>query len=813
MKNYLFLITTLLFVFSLNAQDSIPKKVLNITKATKAPKIDAFSNDEVWQNAEEAKDFVQFRPAMGILENPHQKTVVKMTYDDNAVYFLAYLYDNPDDILKQFTQRDDFGSADFFLVAINPNNDAQNDTEFVVFASGTQADAVASPTSGEDFGWNAVWDSAVRIVDDGWIVEIKIPYAALRFSNKEIQTWGIQFHRRFRKTDFQYAWNPIDNTKGYHSLYHGEVHGIKKITPPTRLSFYPFTSGLVRTYDDNTDTDFSLGMDVKYGLSENFTLDATLIPDFSQAGFDNVELNLGPFEQRFSEQRQFFTEGIDLFSKGDLFYTRRIGGSPSYYPELNENEEVENFPNEVKVLNALKVSGRTKNGLGVGIFNAITKKTEVTIEDYNTNETRKEVVEPLSNYNILVVDKQFNQNSSVSLINTNVTRNGHFRDANVTAGLVNITNKRNTDNFQAAIKMSYINDFDYNETGFSGYLEYNDVDGKNRIGGNYRFADDKYDINDMGIQRRNDYSDFSFYYQYRIFEPTERLNNFNFESWLRYRNRFKDQSYRGNEIGFNIHATNKKLLTYGFRAEIGIGKQYDYWEPRTENRYFIYENEFSTRGFISTNYNKKFSINLNAGFFTLFEDGRDVFYSFFNITPRFRFNDKFSINYSLGFNKGYGGRGYVTTLDDRIIFGERKQQTIENSINASYNFDSFHGLSLTFRNYWSTVTYKHELATLLQNGNLAFNTGYNVDNIDYNPNANFNTWNLDLKYSWQFAPGSQLSALYRNSLFNYDEASEDSYRDSINTLFDQPIEHIFSLRLVYFIDYNNVKNLLKKKTS
>lgn len=804
----------LLLMFLSSIAHSQGKKILNITKADKAPKIDAFPNDDVWQNAEEAKDFIQFRPAMGLKEKEHQKSIVKMSYDDNAVYFLAYLHDKPEDILKQFTIRDDFGSADFFLIAVNPNNDAQNDTEFVVFSSGTQADAIASPTSGEDFGWNAVWESAVRIVDDGWIVEIKIPYAALRFSNQEVQTWGINFHRRIRKDNSQYSWNPIDMTKGNIGLYHGEIHGIKNISPPTRLSFYPFTSGLSRRFDGKTSTDISIGMDVKYGLSENFTLDATLIPDFSQVGFDNVELNLGPFEQQFSEQRQFFTEGIDLFSKGNLFYSRRIGNKPSHYPEIDDaNEELTEFPNSVKVLNAIKVSGRTKKGLGVGIFNAITKKTEATIENYNTNETRKEVVEPLSNYNILVVDKQFNKNSSVSLINTNVTRSGHFRDANVTAGLFNITNKANKLSIEGGIKMSNISDFDFNETGFSGELELNEIEGKHRYGVEYRFSDDKFDINDMGIQRRNNYTNASAYYMYRIFEPTKRLNNFHFRSWVNYRSLFKPGTYTGNEIGINVMATNKKLLTYGVHIEGNVGKQYDYWEPRTEGRYFTYKNEFSTRGFISTNYNKKFSLNARGGFFTLFDPDRDVFYTFIDISPRIRFNDKFSLRYSIDYNKGKGGRGYVTTLDDNIIFGQRKQQTIENSISANYNFDSFHALNLTFRNYWSTVTYKDDLFVLNEDGSLDSGLGYNVGNIDYNPNVNFNTWNLDFRYTWQFAPGSLLSALYRNSLFNYDEASEETYVNSLNILFDQPIEHIFSLRLVYYIDYNNIKSILKKKNT
>ena len=199
-------------------------------------------------------------------------------------------------------------------------------------------------------------------------------------------------------------------------------------------------------------------------------MDATLVPDFSQAGFDNLELNLGPFEQTFSEQRQFFTEGVDLFNKGQLFFSRRVGSSPSGEVVLNENEEIKDFPNSVKVINALKVSGRTKNGLGIGVFNAITEKTYATIRDTISGEIREKVVEPLANYNVLVIDQQFNKNSSVSLINTNVTRDGEFRDANVTGLILDITNKRNTYKIYGDVKMSHLNLIDGNSNGYSTFF-------------------------------------------------------------------------------------------------------------------------------------------------------------------------------------------------------------------------------------------------------------------------------------------------------------------------------------------------------
>ncbi|HAT63754.1 MAG TPA: protein with DOMON-like ligand-binding domain protein, partial [Flavobacteriaceae bacterium] len=145
------------------------------------------------------------------------------------------------------------------------------------------------------------------------------------------------------------------------------------------------------------------------------------------------------------------------------------------------------------------------------------------------------------------------------------------------------------------------------------------------------------------------------------------------------------------------------------------------------------------------------------------------------------------------------------------IFGERDQKTVTNSISGSYNFNPFHALSLSFRNYWATVTYDNPLFVLQEDGTLS--TEDNILTTDISdPNINFNTWNLDFRYTWQFAPGSQLTALYRNSLFNSNAESSATYFESIERLFEQPIEHVFSLRVVYFIDYNNIKNVFKKNS-
>ena len=170
------------------------------------------------------------------------------------------------------------------------------------------------------------------------------------------------------------------------------------------------------------------------------------------------------------------------------------------------------------------------------------------------------------------------------------------------------------------------------------------------------------------------------------------------------------------------------------------------------------------------------------------------------------------LTYSIEYNKEFNDRGYVTTVDEDIIFGERDRKTLVNSIRANYTFNSFHGISLTFRNYWSTVNYDNNLFILEESGRLNQDSGYQADNLEDNPNINYNTWNLDLSYSWQFAPGSFITALYRNQLFNYDNTSTDSYGSSLKTLFDQPLQNTFSLRVQYFIDYSSIKNVFKKKS-
>ena len=499
MHKNLIIIILLCFTFSkTQAQNNLtPKKNLVANKINESIIIDGDLNESIWNETEVASNFVMFEPDNGKPISESKKTEVKVLYDNDGVYIGVKLYDNePNKILKEITERDDFGTTDVFGVFINGFNDGQQDFRFFVTAAGGQLDCIATEQTGEDFSWNAIWSSKAKITNFGWVVEMKIPYAALRFSNDAKQTWGINFIREIKRDRQVYTWTHVDSKIGAVIQQAGTLNGIENIKPPTRLFLIPYASSYLNSNKDNTELTLKGGLDIKYGINDAFTLDAILVPDFGQTKFDNVILNLGPFEQQFNENRPFFTEGTDLFSKGNLLYSRRIGAAPGFSPNLTGNEYISEYPANVNLLNALKISGRNSDGLGIGFLNAITEKTDVKIINPDNDTTRKETVSPLTNYNVTVFDQRFNKNSSVTFINTNVTRNGSFRDANVTGLLFDLNTKKNTYNLSGDFKMSSIYGIE-NKSGYNTSLNFAETSGKIRysVGGNYVSKD--FDNNDL----------------------------------------------------------------------------------------------------------------------------------------------------------------------------------------------------------------------------------------------------------------------------------------------------------------------------
>ncbi|WP_317040818.1 DUF5916 domain-containing protein [Flavobacterium commune] len=770
---------------------------------TKELAIDGKIEEDEWlENTETASNFIMFEPDNGKAISENKKTEVKVLYDNEAIYISALLYDDePDKIQRELTERDVFGVADHFAVFINGFNDGQQDYRFYVSSTGVQMDCLATEEI-EDFTWDAIWQSSVKITHFGWSVEMKIPYAAIRFPKSQKQSWGINFMREIKRNAQKFTWNHIDTRIGAVLTQSGTLEGIENINPPTRLFLIPYTSAYYQKDNFSADKTLKAGLDIKYGINDAFTLDAILIPDFGQTKFDNAILNLEPFEQKLDENRPFFTEGTNLFNIGNIFYSRRIGGTPiisksTLEESLVNNEQITNYPSTVDLINAIKISGRTKKGLGIGFLNAITEKTFATIKNTNDNSSRTEVIEPLTNYNILVLDQRFRQNSSVSFINTNTSRNGNFRDANVSGLVFDLNTKGNTYNLSGDFKYSSINDTESYD-GFKSFITFAKTSGKYRYLFNGKYTSKNFDSNDLGILFYTNYYSGFVNASYRILNPTKLFNTLKIEQEVNLdvdnsTNRIQNTSW----IQTIITATTLKLFYFQLGINVLPFETYDFYEPRQTGRFLYIPRRFSVYLEMESNKNNNLTFDITPSI-EKFDENKRFSYRIY-AGPKYRFSDKFSLGFYTDYSKNSNNIGWVDSDNSGIIFAKRNIETLQNNLTGKYSINNKMTINLNARYYWSYSSNKN-FYNLEDNGRLTANNSYNT-----NKNRNFNSWNFDFSYSWWFAPGSQLSLLYRNYSQEETNSIQRNLKQNINSVFNANMTNILSISLRYFIDYNSVK--------
>ena len=782
------------------------KKTINILRTSEKIKIDAELNENIWKQCDVANNFIEHEPLNGRPENKNQKSEIKITYNDNAIYIAATLYDNkPDSILKEFSFRDGLNkNTDMFDIWINPYNDDYNWYLFGITAAGVQIDKKVSPIM-ENLYWDAVWKSAVKITEFGWVVEVEIPYSAIRIPNKEEQIWGINFGRYIRRTRQSLHWNFIDINISNYGIQNGELYGIKNIKSPVRMSLMPYSSIIYENFSKENSFDYNFGMDLKYGINESFTLDMTLVPDFGQVGFDRLVLNLSPFEIKYDEKRQFFTEGVELFQKQqNLFYSRRIGGTPLNY-NFESTDSIISNPNEVQLLNATKISGRTSNGLGIGFFNASTLKSVADLEDENGNKYQI-ITNPYSNYNMLVLDQQLKNSSYISFINTNVFRKGNFQDANINALLYGFINKQNSYGINGEIIYSNIFTESNNNKGYATNLKFAKINGNLQFEIKNEIYSKTYDVNDMGFLSQNNFVKNTGFIKYQNFKPKNSFLNYkinvSFENQMRYK------PFDFSSINFNTKFTStfKNYTTINLSINFNPTKSYDFYESRNDNYFFIRPTQINGNYWISTDYRKKFAIDIGSGFSYANQWNYNRFS--YRISPRIRLNDKISLKYVWSNEFKFNDRGYTTTLYDdssptdltEIIFAKRNITMFTNVLEGSYILNNKMWFSLKLRHYWSKLI-NNKFYSLNENGSL--------DNTVFQDwqenNINFNTWNIDLTYTWRFAPGSELNFMWQNSLISETSIPINNFIENLQETLKSPQQNGLSLKLIYYLDYLYLK--------
>ncbi len=708
----LFFVLQVILIFSLLlfspfisfAQKGI--KQLTATRIQKAPKIDGILGESAWKSANSAAHFIQAKPIPGKPEL--HPTLVKVLYDGEALYIGAQMQEvSADSIFKELSKRDEIGNTDFFKVILDTYHDKINAFSFTVTAAGVQIDS-RYVASGEDEEWDAVWESATRITPKGWVAEMKIPYAALRFSDDDTQTWGLNFQRHIQRKGEDFYWNSIDPAVEGVVNQSGQLDGIQKVKSPLRLSFTPYLSTYAANYSPRLDRqhqpNYSLvgGMDLKYGLSESFTLDMALVPDFGQVQSDNQVLNLSPFEVQYAENRPFFMEGTDLFNKGDFFYSRRIGGAPLAHDQvedqLGENETLIENPAQTKMLNATKVSGRTKKGLGVGLLNAITGNTYALIRGEEGDE-RKLLTQPFSNYSVLVLDQTLKNNSYVSLVNTNVLRNGAAHDANLTGMVFKLADKKNTYslNGKGAVSQRFDSVRSAANRGYMYTLEAGKISGGIQYSYKHHVESSTYNPNDLGILLNNNEVTEKATVSYNIFKPFWRFNSLKAElgseySLLHQPNRFQR---------FSVFSSLKSVLKDQTKAEIWLRKEpiqsLDFFEPRTWGRVYRFPVNYTIGGFYAADERKRLYYDVSLNYRRFRENRRNTVD--LSLNTRYRFSNHFSVNYTFDDENKNDNVGFVKAIGGFYFFGVRDVNTVTNTISASYIFTKSMSLTLRVRHY------------------------------------------------------------------------------------------------------------------
>lgn len=821
------IVASLVILVAAHAQ---PKNTRAI-KISQTIRIDGSLDETIWKSAPVATDFITNSPVYG--KPASKRTEVRVMYDNTALYIGAYIYDDPSLIRKQFTPRDQQQQADvdYFSVFLDTYKDRQNAFQFLVTSRNVQSDARVSPQAETGYGvygdvsWDAVWDSRVSIKNDGWVVEMKIPYFSIRFSRQNMQEWGIQFLRFSRRENETSFWNPVNpNENGFANQF-GDLSGLQNLVPPLRLSFSPYVSGGYRgtpTIANGYQNEWlhSGGMDVKYGINESFTLDATLIPDFGQVISDNVVNNISPFEIQFRENRPFFTEGTELFNKAGIFYSRRVGDIPSGFSKINDDVEsgalanyrIHQNPSVTRLYNALKFSGRTDNNLGIGIFNAIGQPVRARLKSNNGGPDTSILTEPLTNYNVIVLDQVLKNRSYITFTNTNVLRNGHERDANVTALDIALYDKKNNYGLILGPRYSRIFDSSGGYSGFSNYIEIGKVSGKFRYAISNLLESAQYDPNDLGfIYSPNEFTT-DVEASYNIFEATPAFLNQQYSLTLTQAYLYDQFAYQQTTIEASAFWFFKNFWDVTLRTEIQPRWFNDYFELRTPvniletprrklrkaRNYFIGMNG-------SSDSRKKLFVNWNVGF-AQSPLPNDPFYSA-EIGARYRFGDRFSINASFAKRHDNGQYGYSFMRDnvtDEPILARRKYTDVTTIIAGTYNFTSRMNLSFRARHFWNRIE-NTNFFDVLPDGNWT----ERFDLTPSNYNTNYNAFNLDVFYTWDFKLGCRIVVGWKNWLgtdYEYfiNDVMYPSYTDNAKQVFSTPHGNEVTLRFIYFLNYQQL---------
>ena len=873
-RYHTFILVYVLCTWSIHlfAQEDIPKRVYNTTFIgdIPAPRIDGLINDKSWGLVKWSGSYIQWSPKENT--QPTEQTQLKILYDDKNLYVAFRCYDkDPQGIVERLSRRDGF-DGDWVEINVDSYHDLRTAASFTISVSGVKGDEFISNNGANwDNTWNPIWYAKTNIDDKGWTAEIRIPLSQLRFNRDVNQVWGIQSTRRYFRSEERSVWQRSpQNTAGWISDF-GELHGLKNLKPQKQLELQPYIVSSLKTYEaetgnpfrDGGDTKLNAGLDGKIGITNDLTLDFTINPDFGQVEADPSAITLDGFQIFFPEQRPFFIENKNIFDYkfstsragntfgfDNLFYSRRIGRSPQGFATTSEGEYSKK-PDVTTILGAAKFSGKTKNGWSIGILESIASKENATIS--NSIDERKEIVEPLSNYFVGRLQKDFNNNNTYfggifTAVNRDLPENLNFLHESAYSGGLDFTHQWKSRKYYLKGNLVFSSISGSSEaisrtqksiahlfqrenathlnadttktslTGTGGNVQFGKASGNWRyeFGGTWRSPE--LELNDVGFQRQAD--DIRHY------------------GWVGFRTTKPKKSVRAFSVNYSYYTAfdfGGKLNDFTLNLNGWVNLKNNWWingglihKPISYSNYALrggprlkLSPEFSFRnGFISDG-RKKFRVTMNYS--GRWRANKEI--SFSQISAQFTYQPSNALQLSLlpSFSVNKNKLQYVTSSvfnnNSRYIVAEIEQSTLTFPLRIDYIIKPNLSIQYWGQPYISRGTYGNykyitnpiannfdNRYSSYTNDQISFNDGmYSIDeNIDKTndysfsqPDFSFVQWRSNLVLRWEYIPGSEIYLVWSQDISQFGDFNDGLFQALDNNLLNTQLQNIFLIKVTY----------------